>query len=117
MFSPNGRASAVRHTTDEVWAIVKGQLCKGKGGTGIGGAAVPPILRDLERFAPRHCGLELWVDSVLDADGSPRNHEVWRWRAMQNHLQYVTVKIASLPAVQSEVGIALALGPPKVSGR
>jgi hypothetical protein len=36
-------SAQLRYTMDECWLVAKGDLFKGRAGTGVGGAAVPPL--------------------------------------------------------------------------
>ncbi|MGD0880096.1 MAG: beta family protein [Acidimicrobiales bacterium] len=90
----------VRYTADPIWIAPKGELFKGKGGTGLGSAAVPPVLETLRAqpgYGPaNHCELEQWVDAVLSGSGSTGNAETWRRYGTLHHLQRVTEQLATV---------------------
>jgi len=93
----------VRYTTNATWLVPKGQLFKGRGGSGLGAAAVPPVLATL-RAQPSyanadHCGLEQWVENVVATQEHGGNPEAWRRYGTQHHLQFVTEQIANLHGV------------------
>lgn len=91
----------VRYTVDESWLVPKGDLFRASGGLGIGGAAVPPVLRSLQAqpayLGAGHCALEDWVDGVLNHGRSGGNPELWRRHATTHHLTHVVSQIANLP--------------------
>lgn len=93
----------LRYTTENSWLIAKGGPYKGRGGTSLGAAAVPPMLALLREHASfirtGHCGLEEWVDAVLDHNASGSNPEAWRRMGTLHHVKFVTDQLASLHGV------------------
>jgi len=88
-----------RYTTDDAWLIAKGDLFKGSGGRGIGGAAMLPPLTLLRAHptytVPIRTATDDWIDAVVATVGSPGNPEMWRRWATERHLAVVAHQIAS----------------------
>jgi hypothetical protein len=88
-----------RYTTDGDWLIAKGDLFKGSGGRGIGGAAMLTpltLLRAHPKFTiPIRTSTDDWIDAVVAGTKSPGNPEAWRRWATERHLTVVAHQVSS----------------------
>lgn len=94
-------SAALRYTTGDSWLLAKGQLWKGSGGAGLGGAAVPPVIASLQAHAAYlgadHCGCETWMTGVIAGTNNGGNPMTWRRHGTVHHLVVVTQQLATLP--------------------
>ncbi|MEW1820892.1 hypothetical protein AB0323_08895 [Arthrobacter sp. NPDC080031] len=86
-------SATFRYTTNEVWLFGRGDLFKGNGGRGLGGAAVAPMLSKL-RAHPLYSETTRdlandWIDSVVDQGVSGGQPTVWRRWATYHHIKTV----------------------------
>jgi hypothetical protein len=85
-------SASFRYTVHGSWLLARGELFKGNGGRGVGGAAVPPTLQKLTEHplystTPRDAAND-WIDSVI-AGGSGGNATTWRRWATFHHIKTV----------------------------
>jgi hypothetical protein len=92
-------SAALRYTTGDIWLVFKGELFKGRAGSGLGAAAVTPLASALvadNRFAGIvHCTGDVWFDAVASGQ-SGSNPEQWRRHGTVHHLTTVTDQVANL---------------------
>lgn len=91
-------AATIRYTASDDWLVSKGDLFKGSGGRGIGGAAVPPVAAALmahPEFMNGHCSGDDWIDAATNG-GPTGNSETWRRQATHHHLELVPSQLATL---------------------
>lgn len=90
----------IRYTINDAWLVAKGQLFKGGGGQGRGGAAIQPLAQAIvsdARFAGTgHCGADDWLATAANG-GSGGNPEAWRRIGTLHHLTHVAETVANLP--------------------
>ncbi|MDQ0425152.1 beta family protein [Cellulomonas iranensis] len=91
-------SAAFRYTIDLAWLVAKGELFKGAGGSGKGGAAALPVAAAIAadpRFAgASHCAGDAWIAAVPGSGGNP---EAWRRVATTHHLTHVAEAVSRLP--------------------
>lgn len=91
----------LRYTADADWIVATGQLFKGQGGSGLGGAAMIAVLRDLQIEPGFRAVLSTptddWVDNVVAGSVSPSNAEGWRKHGTTRHLLVTSEQLASFP--------------------
>ncbi len=91
-------SAAFRYTIDLAWLVAKGELFKGAGGSGKGGAAaLPSQQRSLPTRGSRgasHCAGDAWIAAVPGSGGNP---EAWRRVATTHHLTHVAEAVSRLP--------------------
>lgn len=91
-------SAAFRYTIEKAWLVAKGELFKGPGGSGKGGAAALPVAAAIaadSRFAgAAHCAGDAWIAAVPGSGGNP---EAWRRVATTHHLTHVAEAVAKLP--------------------
>lgn len=90
-----------RYTTGENWLFARGPLFKGRGGSGIGGAALTEAASRLTAhpdYQADHCSVEEWLESVADGSASGGNPEAWRREATLHHLRVVAEQLSNLHA-------------------
>ena len=91
-------SAAFRYTIDRAWLVAKGELFKGAGGSGRGGAAALPVAAAIaadSRFAgAAHCAGDAWIAAVPGSGGNP---EAWRRVATTHHLTHVSEAVSRLP--------------------
>lgn len=91
-------SGSLRYTVESHWLVPKGELFKGQGGLGIGGAAITPLAQALvahpEFMQSGHCSTDEWIVGVAGGE-SGGNPEQWRKRGTRHHLQVVTDQLAS----------------------
>jgi hypothetical protein len=96
-------SATVRYAVEQSWLVPKGQLWKGRGGTGLGAAAVPPVLMSLRAqpayAADDHCALEVWAQRVASTGEGGGNPEAWRRYGTLHHIQFVTEQLANLRGI------------------
>ena len=88
-------SASLRYTVDDHWLVPKGELFKGQGGSGLGGAAMTSLtvmLAAHAEFMNGHCPTEEWVAAV-NAGSSGGNPEQWRKRGTRHHLQVATEQL------------------------
>lgn len=92
-------SASMRYTIDGAWLVSKGDLFKGSGGSGLGGAAAVPVadalVRDPRFDGAGHCTGDDWI--IRAAAGSGGNPEAWRRAATAHHLTHVGRVVATLP--------------------
>jgi hypothetical protein len=92
-------SAALRYTVTGAWLVAKGELFKGAGGSGLGGAALVPVAAAIAAhpaFAGRgHCEGDDWIAG--GAGGTGGNPERWRRTATNHHLTHVAEAVARLP--------------------
>ncbi len=84
-------SASFRYTTADKWLLAKGELFRGAGGTGKGGAALVPALHLLVGHPDfrdvRNTAADNWVDDVLAGDTAPSNSGTWRkWGTLRHAL-------------------------------
>jgi hypothetical protein len=93
-------SATFRYTTDDAWLLAKGALFKGRGGSGIGGAAMTPVAAALAadpRFAgAAHCAGDTWIEDTAAGRTSGGNPESWRRAGTTHHLTHVPGELAIL---------------------
>lgn len=93
-------SASIRYTIDDAWLVAKGQLFKGSGGLGSGGAAIQPLAQAIvsdQRFAGTgHCGGDDWLAAAANG-ASGGNPEAWRRIGTLHHLTHVAKAVATLP--------------------
>jgi hypothetical protein len=91
----------LRYTQTDAWVISKGQLFRGRGGSGQGGAAMAAVAEALvvsDYFmGATHCSGCLWISQVAEG-ASGGNPEVWRRVGTTHHLTLVGESLAKLSA-------------------
>jgi hypothetical protein len=91
----------LRYTANADWIVATGQLFKGQGGSGLGGAAMIAVLRDLQIEtgfrAVRNTPTDDWVDAVIAGSVTPSNAEGWRKHGTTRHLLVTSEQLASFP--------------------
>lgn len=96
-------SAQLRYTVSDAWLIAKGNLFKGRGGTGHGGRAMTPVAANLiesPHFAgEKHCAGDRWIQDAASGEGSGGNAEAWRRVGTVHHLTQVTDELASLSAL------------------
>jgi hypothetical protein len=94
-------SATLRYTGENEWLFPKGELFRGRGTSGLGSAAVPPIAAlvaaDPRFLGAAHCATDQWIVDVAAGTESGANPEAWRRRGTQHHLQLVTEQVASFP--------------------
>lgn len=94
-------SAALRYTIADHWLVAKGDLFKGTGGSGLGGAAVPPVAQQLvadARFLAGHCDGDDWLTQVAAGTTGGGNPEAWRRIGTLHHLTLVSRTVANPPA-------------------
>ena len=90
----------LRYTTGDNWLIAKGQLFKGRAGSGLGAAAMRPAAQSLLAHAnylgANHCVTEGWLVGVAAGTSNGGNATTWRRYGTQHHLAVATSQLASL---------------------
>ncbi|QFG13466.1 hypothetical protein PP501_gp33 [Gordonia phage Powerball] len=91
-------AAQFRYCTETGWIVAKGDLFKGNGGRGVGGAAVPPMLRSLgshSQFGATSRGrTEAWIDAASTGTSSG-NPTTWRQWGVLRHLELTVHQLAT----------------------
>lgn len=92
-------SATFRYTTHEVWLFGRGDLFKGNGGRGLGGAAVAPMLSKLRAHTlysetTRDLAND-WIDTVVDQGASGGQPTVWRRWATYHHIKTVVGQLSS----------------------
>lgn len=90
-------SASFRYTVHGSWLLARGELFKGNGGRGVGGAAVAPTLQTLTehplyRTTTRDAAND-WIDSVIGG-GSGGNPTTWRRWATFHHIKTVLDQLA-----------------------
>ncbi|QIN93621.1 hypothetical protein SEA_DUMPSTERDUDE_33 [Gordonia phage DumpsterDude] len=87
-----------RYCIETGWIVAKGNLFKGNGGKGVGGAAVPPMLRSLgshAQFGATSRGrTEAWIDLASTGTNSG-NPTTWRQWGVLRHLELTMHQLAT----------------------
>ncbi|MGW4589505.1 beta family protein [Amycolatopsis thermoflava] len=92
-------SAAIRYTASSHWLAAKGDLFKGRGGSGSGGDAIVPVAQMIVE-APEYCGPsysvgDAWISNVARGLTSGGNPEKWRRIATNHHLVFVTESLAN----------------------
>lgn len=94
-------AASFRYPAEAKWVFGKGELFKGNGGRGKGGAAVPPMLNALashpEFGAVVPASTEDWVNDARLGRTSTGNATTWRHWGLLRHVELTVHQLASLP--------------------
>jgi hypothetical protein len=92
-------SATLRYTALDKFLFPKGELFRGRGTTGLGAAAVPPIAHlvanDPNFLGAGHCDTDQWIVDVAAGAVTGSNPEMWRRRGTQHHLQLVTEQLAN----------------------
>lgn len=87
------------YTIDDCWLVAKGDLHKGRAGTGMGGAATFPLARmivDAPEFrGPDYSPGDAWMASTAEGVGTGGNSLTWRRHWTSHHITFVTESLAS----------------------
>ena len=88
-----------RYTISNCWLVAKGDLFKGRAGTGVGGAATFPLARMIAD-APEFCGADYspgdeWIASTAAGAGTGGSPLTWRRHGTSHHITFVTASLAS----------------------
>jgi hypothetical protein len=93
-------SASFRYTIEKAWIFAKGELFKGRAGSGRGGDAMLPVaamLRADRRFAgAAHCTGDQWINRLATVGGTGGNPETWRRHGTSHHLTHVISEIANL---------------------
>jgi Beta protein len=93
-------SATLRYTAAQEWMFPKGDLFRGRGTSGQGAAAVPPIAalvaNDPRFLGEGHCTTDQWISDVATGIESGANPEMWRRRGTRHHLQLVTEQLSTL---------------------
>lgn len=93
-------SATLRYTVAEKWLIAKGDLFKGRGGSGLGGAALLAPLSTLrthpEHGQPIRSLTDDWIDDVIARDKKPGGPQQWREWGTIRHVQVVAHQLANL---------------------
>lgn len=93
-------SATFRYAIADKWLFAKGQLFKGQGGSGIGGAALPPaltVLRGHPKFgSPVGSQADVWIDEVIAGTATPGNPSKWREWATVRHIEVTESQVSSL---------------------
>lgn len=93
-------SAAFRYATSEHWLFAKGALFKGQGGSGQGGAALPPALLTLQSHplygTPVVSQADSWISDVISGAATPGNPTKWREWATVRHIEVTENQLASL---------------------
>jgi hypothetical protein len=96
-------SAQLRYTVPDAWLIAKGDLFKGRGGSGRGGQAMSTVAARLVQsthFARvQHCAGDRWIREAAAGTVSGGNPETWRRVGTVHHLTQVTDDLAKLYAV------------------
>ncbi|KQQ52097.1 beta family protein [Plantibacter sp. Leaf314] len=94
-------SAALRYTIEDDWLLAKGELFKGQGGSGKGGAALPPALRVLAAHpayrTPISSQADDWIDQVIAGTTTPGAPKAWREWGTVRHLEVVEHQLSILP--------------------
>ncbi|MGD9527058.1 MAG: beta family protein [Dehalococcoidia bacterium] len=87
-----------RYTIDGHWLVAKGELFKGRAGTGVGGAATFPLARMIAA-ASEFCGADYspgdaWIASTAEGVGTGGSPLTWRRHGTSHHITFVTGSLA-----------------------
>lgn len=88
-----------RYTIAECWLVAKGELFKGRAGTGVGGAAAFPLARMIADAA-EFCGADYspgdaWIASTAEGVGTGGSPLTWRRHGTSHHLTFVSESLAN----------------------
>jgi hypothetical protein len=88
-----------RYTIEDCWLVAKGELFKGRGGSGMGGAAAIPLARMITE-AEEFCGADYspgdaWIASTAEGIGTGGNSMIWRRHWTSHHLTFVSESLAN----------------------
>ncbi|SDZ42572.1 Beta protein [Amycolatopsis xylanica] len=100
-------SASLRYTADADWLVAKGELFKGRGGTGSGGDAAIHVAQMIAD-APEYCGRDysagdLWIHQVATTASNGGNPERWRRTATNHHLTFVTNSLANPGETSNEI--------------
>lgn len=92
-------SAALRYTIEDCWLVAKGGLFKGRAGTGVGGAAVPPLAAMIAN-APEFSGADYspgdaWIASTAEGEGTGGSPLTWRRHGTSHHITFVTESLAN----------------------
>lgn len=93
-------SSTFRYANGDFWIFTRGELFKGPGGSGKGGAAVPSALRQLVGYAS-YIGIPAsqvhdWFADVIQGRVNGGNPTTWRRWGTYHHLRVASDQVASL---------------------
>lgn len=88
-----------RYTIAGCWLVAKGELFKGRAGTGVGGAAAFPLARMIAE-AEEFCGADYspgdaWIASTAEGAGTGGSPLTWRRQGTSHHLTFVSESLAN----------------------
>ncbi len=87
------------YTVDDCWLVAKGDLHKGRAGTGLGGAATFPLARmiaDAPEFrGPDYSPGDSWMASTAEGVGTGGNSQTWRRHWTSHHITFVSESLAN----------------------
>ena len=88
-----------RYTIDGHWLVAKGELFKGRAGTGVGGRASFPLAQMIAT-APEFCGAayspgDTWIASTAEGVGNGGAPLTWRRHGTSHHITFVTESLAN----------------------
>ncbi|MFD4958432.1 hypothetical protein [Microbacterium sp. NPDC058389] len=93
-------SAAFRYTVANDYLLAKGELFKGQGGSGKGGAALIAPLDELTRHAeyatPVRSQADDWIEAVVGGGATPGNPGKWREWATVRHIEVVAFQLSTL---------------------
>ncbi|WP_082484803.1 beta family protein [Microbacterium sp. Leaf151] len=93
-------SAALRYTVTNDYLLAKGELFKGQGGSGKGGAALIPALDELTRHAeyatPVRSQADDWIEAVVAGSATPGNPGKWREWGTVRHIEVVAFQLSTL---------------------
>lgn len=93
-------SAAFRYTVANDYLLAKGELFKGQGGSGKGGAALITPLDELTRHAeyatPVRSQADDWIEAVVGGTATPGNPGKWREWGTVRHIEVVAFQLSTL---------------------
>ncbi|WP_363316512.1 beta family protein [uncultured Microbacterium sp.] len=93
-------SAAFRYTVTNDYLLAKGELFKGQGGSGKGGAALITPLDELTRHGeyatPVRSQADDWIEAVVDRTATPGNPGKWREWGTVRHIEVVAFQLSTL---------------------
>lgn len=94
-------SAALRYTTEDEWLFAKGELFKGQGGSGKGGAALMSPLKTLTKHpqyaTPIRTQADDWIEAVESGVATPGNPGKWREWGTVRHFEVTEHLLARIP--------------------